>query len=347
MRSRCRNKKRRLDTVEAPLSKSCYPGATTFPYPSSHPSSKPSLLSLPLTFSFSSLLLGLGARTTLHSHPLHIRIRAGKASVKRIPTILEQFLNSFRCFGRKGPAVVAFASEDGQPFAAHANLNGVVVDFAFTDRGINQHVLVAGFFADAGIELRKGVLLGSVKDVPTGIVGVFRQARELAVEVVAARSHAVHRNPLAQEFGERLIVIVRVEFRAVLAVGDQQDDFPAFQAVAVAEKHRSVVNGVIQRLGGLTFDRAQRLRVRSLPWHRTGSGRVVDGGPAEGIAGRRGRAVAGQFGTTLLRRELVLILGEALPGMEILVEAADECLIAGAQAPDDRNQTRFDLGLIL
>lgn len=227
---------------------------------------------------------------------------------------------------------------DFEAVAANADFEGVVIDFAFALGSKRKRVLVAGLFGDAGIELLEGVAFGAEVNIAAGILGIADQAGEFAIEVAAAGGDGVDGDVGAKQSSESFVVFVGVELGAVLAIADEQDYFAAITG-AVFEEFGGGIDGVVEGLSGLPFD---RLEARGI--HRsTRSGLVVDRRAIEGTAGRRSGGGRGDFGTAKFGDKFVLIPGETLTFVEGLVEAADEGFVIGAEAADDGTKTGLDL----
>src|SRR6516162_632966 len=120
---------------------------------------------------------------------------------------------------------------------------------------VSERVLVARLFGDAGVKLFHVFALQSVVHIAAGVASVLGQALELSVEKGAAHAHAIHRDVIAKEVPEDDVVLVGVELGIIHPVGDEQNDFAALALrVAVLEQLRRVIDGVVERLGGLALD---------------------------------------------------------------------------------------------
>jgi hypothetical protein len=105
-----------------------------------------------VSFHRSSLSLALGAESVQRAippwHPYTValevcQVESGEKERRRL----------FGGFDGERSVVVALAGEDGHAFAAHTNLQCVVVGLALAMGLKGQSVLVAGLLGDAGIEI--------------------------------------------------------------------------------------------------------------------------------------------------------------------------------------------------
>src|SRR5215467_8155584 len=191
-----------------------------------------------------------------------------------------------RFLARTDSRVVALAGANVEALATDPDFYRVVfLGPVVAPRVVTQRVLVAGLFGYAGAELLEPVPLDDVVDVAAGVVRVGLQAREFALEVAAAHADAVYRNVVAKQLFHRIAVGVGVGF-AIVAVGDQENDFAAV-AAAVFQQLRRFVNGVVQGFGGLVAENYRAAGSR----RRTGAGYrlPVDGRTARKYASRSGR----------------------------------------------------------
>src|ERR1700676_311765 len=132
-----------------------------------------------------------------------------------------------------------------------------------------------------------------------------------------------------------------VEFLAVSAVRDDQNNFAPLFRGAIFEQLRAAPNGVVQGFVGLCLDGAGRGIVERIG---AGSGLAVDGGTAaEWVTRRGGGSARVQLGTAQLGNQFFLILGEAGTFVEELVEAADAGFVVDAEAADDGAEAGFNL----
>src|SRR5260221_1614023 len=239
-------------------------------------------------------------------------------------------------------AVIALAGKNRQAVAPDANFDGVVVHRALALGRIRQGVLVAGLFRDARIKFREGVLPGAVVNVAASIARVADQAVELSLKVGTARGYAVDADFLAQQLRLGFVIAVSVELRAVLAVGNQEDDLAAFAAVAILQQVGRLKQSVVKRLRGLALDRLEAGGIRRRPRCRD----ATDGRPIKRTSGRSHGRLRRETGALQLSEQIILVPGETLPFVEKLIEAADEGFVAGAEAADDRRQAGLHLLLV-
>src|ERR1700676_1080453 len=131
-----------------------------------------------------------------------------------------------------------------------------------------------------------------------------------------------------------------VEFLAVSAVRDDQNNFAPLFRGAIFEQLRAAPNGVVESFVGLFLDGAGRGIDE-----RIGAGcRLAgDGGTAERVTRRGGGSARVQLGTAQLGNQFFLILGEAGTFVEELVEAADAGFVVDAEAADDGAEAGFNL----
>ncbi len=214
----------------------------------------------------------------------------------------------------------------------------MVIDLALAFRSKSQRVLIASLFCNTRVEFFKRIASHSVINVAAGILGIVDQPRELAVEIARAGCNGIDRDVVAKKLRKGLVVTVGVEFRAILAVADQQDNFPAI-ARTVLQQLRGIIDGVIQSLGGLALDSSQAPLLSGAP----GAGMLFIVGPLKGPPGGGNGSVRSNFGTSQFGYELFLIGRKAFAWIKELIEAADECLIVRAQAPNNGAQTGLNL----